>query len=50
MSMVLRKAAEGTAAIELIDREKPDLIFLDVQMPEVDGFSVIEGISHSPHV
>ncbi len=44
------EAAEGNAAIELIDREEPDLVFLDVQMPEIDGFGVLEGISHSPHV
>lgn len=32
----------GPAAIEEIRRDKPDLLFLDVQMPECDGFDVIE--------
>jgi two-component system, LytTR family, response regulator len=32
----------GSAAIEAIRQSKPDLLFLDVQMPECDGFDVIE--------
>jgi two-component system LytT family response regulator len=32
----------GLAAIEEIKRSKPDLVFLDVQMPECDGFDVLE--------
>jgi two-component system LytT family response regulator len=32
----------GVAAIEEIKRSKPDLVFLDVQMPECDGFDVLE--------
>lgn len=32
----------GIDAVEMIAREKPDLLFLDIQMPEVDGFDVIE--------
>jgi two-component system LytT family response regulator len=32
----------GPAAIEEIRRSKPDLVFLDVQMPECDGFDVLE--------
>jgi two-component system, LytTR family, response regulator len=32
----------GLAAIEEIKRSKPDLVFLDVQMPEYDGFDVLE--------
>ena len=28
----------------MIEREKPDLIFLDVQMPELDGLGVIDAI------
>jgi len=31
----------GYEAIEVITREKPDLVFLDVQMPEMDGFEVL---------
>jgi two-component system LytT family response regulator len=37
-------AENGVAAIEMIQREQPDIVFLDVQMPGVDGFGVIEAI------
>src|SRR5579859_7413258 len=32
----------GPAAVEEIRRSRPDLLFLDVQMPECDGFDVLE--------
>lgn len=38
------EAANGKAAVEIIKRDAPDLIFLDVQMPELDGLQVIETI------
>jgi two-component system LytT family response regulator len=34
----------GTEAIEAIQRLKPDLVFLDVQMPGANGFEVIEAV------
>ncbi len=34
----------GMEAVEMIRREKPDLIFLDIQMPEMNGFQVIEAL------
>ena len=34
----------GVEAVEAIRKSRPDLIFLDVQMPEVDGFGVIEAV------
>jgi two-component system LytT family response regulator len=39
-------------AIALVLRERPDLVFLDVQMPDADGFSVLEAVSreHLPEV
>jgi two-component system, LytTR family, response regulator len=44
--------AEGTSAIETIDREHPDLVFLDVQMPGMDGFEVVENLDreHVPAI
>lgn len=42
----LHEADNGRSAIELITRLQPDLIILDLMMPEVDGFSVID-ILHS---
>jgi two-component system, LytTR family, response regulator len=37
-------AENGIAAITMIQESRPDIIFLDVQMPGVDGFGVIEAI------
>lgn len=34
----------GLEAVEVIERDRPDLVFLDVKMPELDGFGVIERI------
>ena len=36
------ESGSGVEAIDIIRRSKPDLVFLDVQMPECDGFDVLE--------
>jgi two-component system, LytTR family, response regulator len=41
---VIAECADGRSAINAIHRRKPDLVFLDVQMPGVDGFDVIREI------
>jgi len=41
---VVAECADGKTAIALIKQEKPDLVFLDVQMPEVDGFGVVAAL------
>ncbi len=38
------EAADGQTAVEMIQRQNPDLLFLDVQMPELDGLGVIDAI------
>ncbi len=38
------EAGDGVSAIKTIVDQKPDLVFLDVQMPELDGFGVLEAI------
>jgi threonine synthase len=38
------EAHDGRAGLELVRREVPDLILLDLMMPEVDGFGVIEAL------
>lgn len=42
------KATDGTAAIELARSETPALIFLDVVMPGMNGFSVLRALRHDP--
>ena len=41
---VLGECDDGREAIEAIARSRPDLVFLDVQMPGVDGFEVLRAI------
>jgi len=41
---VIDTCANGREAIRAIKTEKPDLVFLDIQMPGFDGFSVVKGV------
>jgi two-component system LytT family response regulator len=43
--MVVGECADGVEAVQAIENLAPDLIFLDVQMPELDGFEVLASIS-----
>ncbi len=43
---VIGECGDGREAVKTILSERPDLIFLDVQMPELDGFEVIESIGN----
>jgi two-component system, LytTR family, response regulator len=47
---IVGEAGSGEEAIALIEAMRPDLMFLDVQMPGIDGFGVLEaiGTSHMP--
>lgn len=38
------EATDGIAAVEVIESRRPDLVLLDVQMPELDGLGVIDAI------
>ncbi|BAK98833.1 putative two-component response regulator [Oscillibacter valericigenes Sjm18-20] len=40
-------ASNGAEALSLIEREKPDLAFLDIQMPTLDGFEIIGKLKDS---
>jgi two-component system LytT family response regulator len=41
---IIDRCANGREAIRSIKTNKPDLVFLDIQMPGFDGFSVIQGL------
>lgn len=41
---LLASCADGAAAIAFIQAQQPDLVFLDIQMPEISGFDVIKAI------
>ncbi len=47
---VIAEAGSGREAIEKIEELKPGLIFLDIQMPDLTGFEVIEKINHKPNI
>lgn len=42
--VVAAECADGVSAVNAIERERPDLVFLDIQMPELDGFGVLRRI------
>jgi two-component system, LytTR family, response regulator len=44
---VVGEAANGISAVEQINEFHPDIVFLDVQMPDLDGFGVIENVEPS---
>lgn len=41
---VVGQAGNGRSAIEVVRRTRPDLLFLDIQMPDDDGFRVLEAL------
>ena len=41
---IIEKCQNGREAIRAIKTHKPDLVFLDIQMPGFDGFSVVQGL------
>ncbi len=43
---IVAECANGFDAVKLVAEYKPDLLFLDVQMPKLDGFEVLELIDH----
>jgi two-component system LytT family response regulator len=42
--VIVGEAESGKEAVELIEREKPDLALLDLQMPELDGLGVVRAL------
>ena len=47
---VVAEARDGLEAVEVIERLRPELLFLDVQLPELDGLAVLHRLTHVPEV
>nr|MBI1231771.1 response regulator [Cytophagales bacterium] len=47
---IIAEAENGEEAIEKINQMRPELIFLDIQMPEISGFDVLNGLNYNPKV
>lgn len=45
---LLGECSDGGEAVTFIREHKPDLVFLDIQMKEMDGFGVLEELGHTP--
>ena len=42
---VVGEASDGASAIEAVERLHPDVVLLDVQLPDIDGFTVAEQLA-----
>lgn len=42
---VIAECADGASAVREVEQRRPDLLFLDVQMPRLNGFDVLEAIA-----
>lgn len=49
---VVGECGDGPMAVKVMEKESPDLVFLDIQMPGLDGFGVLRAVSreHLPTV
>jgi len=47
---VVAEADSGAAALDQIARHRPDLVFLDLQMPAMGGLDVVRRLKHGDHV
>ncbi len=47
---VMGEAGNGREALEKIEALKPDVVFLDIQMPDMTGFEVLEKLNYKPNI
>ncbi|MCF8427374.1 MAG: LytTR family DNA-binding domain-containing protein [Bacteroidia bacterium] len=47
---IIAEASNVDEALEIIDKQKPQLVFLDIQMPEKTGFDLLEDLIETPSI
>jgi len=47
---IVGEAADGRAGAELVRREQPDAVFLDIRMPKASGFEMLREIEPRPYI
>ncbi len=47
---LIAECANGFEALKSIQELDPDLVFLDIQMPKIDGFELLEVLDYKPHI
>lgn len=47
---IVGEAMDGAAAVELINRLRPELVFLDIRMPGFNGFEVLDRLTYMPMI
>ncbi|MFH1194878.1 MAG: LytTR family DNA-binding domain-containing protein [bacterium] len=47
---IIGEAEDGLSAVKLISNLQPDLVFLDIRLPELSGFQVLEKVTNLPKV
>jgi two-component system LytT family response regulator len=47
---LIAECENGFEGVKMINEMKPDLVFLDIQMPKITGFELLELLDHKPHI
>ena len=47
---VIAECVNGFEGVKMINELKPDLVFLDIQMPKITGFEMLELLDHKPQI
>ncbi|MFC2160431.1 LytR/AlgR family response regulator transcription factor [Acidobacteriota bacterium] len=47
---IIGECADGFEAVKVINKKNPDVVFLDIQMPKLDGFDVLDLLENPPFI